>query len=93
MVAVGDQELAVGEELAHGTGVVEPPHPGAGDVEVRRSLRRCERRRSVVEEEDRLQLHAGRAQEAKPSFLRPGVGALVGEDDAALVRLDAKRRE
>ena len=45
----------------------------------------------VVEQEDRLELRARRAQQPEAAFLRTGVGALVRQDLPALVRrhLDA----
>ena len=86
MVAVGDQELAVGEELAHAVGVVKPPQAGAGDLEVGWPLRLGVRRSAVVEEEDRLELRLGRAQKLEPTFFRTGVRPLVRQHLACGVR-------
>src|SRR5213079_3116783 len=61
------------------------------DVDVRIALRRIGR--PLVEEEDRLDLRAGRAQEAQAPLLRPRVRALVREDDAGRIGLEAKRAD
>ena len=90
MVAVRDQELLV-VERAHDRGIVEPPEARAFDREVGFPLRRFDRRRPVVEEEDRLELDAGRAQEPEPPFLWAGMRALVRQNRAVLVRLDLQR--
>ena len=91
VVAVGDQELLVGEERRKRAVVVEPPQRRALGGEIRRPLGRRERRLAVVEQEDRLELDAGRAEQPQTPFLGPGVRALVRQHDLRLVRLDAQR--
>ena len=49
------------------------------------------RRLALVQEKDRLELRAHRAQEAEPAFLRPAVRPLVRKDDAVLIGLGAQR--
>ena len=91
MVTVGDQELAIGEGLRDRSRLVEPPEPGALDLEVRRPLGDVERPLAFVEEEDRLELGADLAQDAETPLLRPAVRALVGQHGSRLVRLDLQR--
>ena len=91
VVAVGDQELLV-VERTHDRGVVEPPEPGAVDLQIRLAVGASDRRGAVVEEEDRLELDARRAEEAETALLRASVRALVRQHRARLVRLDFQRR-
>ena len=49
--------------------------------------------RALVEQEDRLDVRPGGAQEPQAPFLRPGVRALVREDDTRLVGLEPERRD
>ena len=44
-----------------------------------------------MEQEDRLELGVRRAQQAQAPLLRPGVGSLVREDYARVVRLEFER--
>ena len=62
MVAVRDQEPPVGKRLANIL-VLEPPEPCAFDLELRRPVGNRERRLSLVQKEDRLELRLRRAQE------------------------------
>ncbi len=90
VVAVGDQELAVGEELSH-AGAVEAPQARALGRQVGLAVGHGDGRLAVVEEEDRLELRAGGAQEPQTALLRAGVRALVRKDRAGLVGLDPQR--
>ena len=49
--------------------------------------------RAVPEEEERLELRARGPEQPQPALLRARVRALVGQDDAVLVRLDPQRRD
>ena len=91
VVPVGDQEPPVGEGLAERSSSVEPPEPGALDLDLRIAAGDLERRVAFVEEEDRLELGARLAQQAESPLLRPAVRSLVGQDGARLVRLDPQR--
>ena len=88
VVPVGDQQLEVGE-VRHArrparAGRRRSPGPARGSGTSVRG--------AVVEEEDRLELRARRAQQPQAPLLRPRVRALVRKDDALVVRLDAQRR-
>ncbi len=48
-------------------------------------------RLTVVEKEDGLELRPRRTEKPKPTLLRPGVRALVGENGLGFVGLDAQR--
>jgi hypothetical protein len=102
VVAVGDQQLGLGERVDRGgDGAAVPDAPDAvlgavivQDLAPRHGLsvgregapRRS--RRVVVEAEDRRQVGARGAREAEAVLLRPGVRALVGADAAGAVVLD-----
>src|SRR6266508_4259432 len=88
MMAVGDQQLRAREAR----GIVDAPELVAAALQVGRTVGR-RRRIAFVEQEDRLQLGARRAQEPQPSLLRGGVRALVRQDDSAVVRLRPQRRD
>ena len=78
VVAVGDQQLPVGEEL--GTACVDAPETCSLGLEVGLAVGRERAALAVVEEEDRLDLRPRRAQQSQAALLRPGVRALVRED-------------
>ena len=90
MVPVGDQQLALREEAGQPV-AVDPPETRALGLEVGLADGLDERRLAVVEEEDRLELGARRAQQPQPALLRPRVRALVRQDGTGLVRLHAER--
>ena len=90
VVAVGDQQLPVGERLGDPVGR-ETPQPRALDLEVRLAVGPPRDRLALVEEEERLQLRAGLTEQAQTAFLRDAVCALVGQDDPRLVRLGPQR--
>ena len=69
-----------------GCAIVGSPRP-RGRVSGRLLVRRL----ALVQEKDRLELRAHRAQEAEPAFLRPAVRPLVRKDDAVLIGLGAQR--
>ena len=92
VVAVGDQETAVGERLAECV-VLQAPETSAFDLDVGRAFRNVERRVAFVEEKDRLELGTRLAKEPQPSFLRAAMRSLVRQDRAGLVRLQAKRSD
>ena len=92
VVPVRDQQLLVVEGADDGR-VVDPPELGALDLEVGLPVGPLDRRRAVVEQEDRLELDARCAQQAKPSFLRAAVRSLVRQHGSGLVRLDLERRD
>src|SRR5215211_2519147 len=91
VVAVSDEQLPVGEDLSELL-VGEPPQARPVDLEVRRGGRYLERRGTVIEQEDRLDVRTYGAQEPEPALLWASVRPLVGQDDPPLVRLDPKRR-
>jgi hypothetical protein len=63
VVAVGDQQLPAEERLGD-TGLVgQPPEPRALHRDIRIAIRSFDRRRRVMEEEDRLELRASCAQQ------------------------------
>ena len=71
VVAVGDQQLPLGEELARRRRrrrrrQSRAPSTSRSGVAVGRRERRC----AVVEQEDRLELRARRAKQAQPALLR-----------------------
>ena len=86
VVAVGDQERRVELELAG----VEPPearaHAALVDLHLRRALRHGDGRVGVVEQEDRLELRAGRAEEGQPVLACLRMRQLVPEHVALGVR-------
>src|SRR5256886_15660030 len=85
VVAVGDQELRVGEALA---GIVlDAPDPVAPRGEVRLALGNLDRV-AVVQQEDRLELGPRRPQEPQAPLLRPGVRSFARQDDSGLVGLE-----
>ena len=96
VVAVGDQQLRVGElrgERVAELGV-EAPEPRGHAALLRREVglaEPVERDRAVPEQEDRLELRARRLEQPQAALLRAGVRALVRQDHAVLVRLDAER--
>ena len=92
VMAVRDQQLLV-VEVSDERRIVEPPELGALDLEVGLAIRPRRRRRPVVEEEDRLELDARRAEQAEAALLRACVGALVRQHRPRLVRLDLQRRD
>src|SRR5919204_2283692 len=84
VVSVRDQELIDLRQLA------PPPEPVTADLEV--GLARGKRdARSVVEQENRLELRPSRPQKTQPALLRARVRALVGQNDPLLIRLDPER--
>src|SRR5512132_3262882 len=87
VVAVGDQELRVGEAPARI--VLDAPEPVAARGEVRLAPGNLDRV-AVVQQEDRLELGPCRPQESQAPLLRPGVRALVRQDDSTLVGLESK---
>jgi hypothetical protein len=98
VMAVRDQELSVGELLDERVGelLVQPPEPRHHSSFVGLQLGLAEAvdlDRAVPEEEERLELRAGRTQQPQPPLLRPGMRALVRQDDPVLVRLEQKRRD
>ncbi len=90
VVPVRDQELPVGERLRD-TVTRNAPEPGAVGNEIGLALGRDDRRVSVIEEEDRLELGPRCAQEPQTALLRPGVRPFVREHRPRLVGLDPKR--
>ena len=71
---------------------LEPPEPRAADLEIGRPRGRAvDRRRAVVEQEDRLELRPRRAQQREPALDRPAVRPLVRQHRAGRVRLGAQR--
>src|SRR5205814_8793619 len=91
MVTVGDQELRVPQGLLDRRGVGHAPEPRDDTAVLRLERRRAfhvQQRRALVEQEDRLELGAGRAQQPQPTLLRTGVRALVRQDDPLFVWLD-----
>ena len=100
VVAVGDQQLRVGEQLADrgvNRGVADPPDPGHGAAGIggfAPRLLRLDRGRHQrpwvlgAEREDRREVVAGGAGQVEPVLLRPRQGALVGQDLARLEVLD-----
>ena len=92
MVAVGDQELAVGEGLGDPVRR-KPPEARALDLEVGLAVGPLGGRRPFVEEEERLELGVHLAQQPQPALLRAAVCPLVRQDDAVLVRLGLERRD
>jgi hypothetical protein len=62
-------------------------------LQLRRAGRKLERRLPAVEQEDRLEVDAGRPEEPQAALFRPGVRPLVGEDDALFIRLWMQRRD
>src|SRR5438094_516196 len=82
VVAVRDQNLPLGEGLGDCRVGRQPPQTRAVGFEIRLALRPLRRRPALVEEEERLELGAGLAQEAAPSFFRAPIGARVREDPA-----------
>ena len=68
-----------------------PPEPRSLDVEVRVPGWSRQRRLAFVEEEDRLELRARRAQEAQPALDRLRMRTLVRENAAGCIRLGAER--
>ena len=93
VVAVRDEQLAAGEELLHALVSLASPEPRPFHCEVGVALRATQRRVAFVEQEDRLELDASRAQKAQPALDRGGVCALVGQDRARRVGLRAERRD
>ncbi len=93
VMAVGDQKLALGEELRHTFGIVNPPEAGALHGEIRIAGGTGERRSPVVEQENRLELSTRSPQQPEPALLRGGVRTLVGQDDAGFVRLGTERAD
>ena len=92
VVAVGDQQAAVGERVCDRR-VVEPPEPRSLDLDLRLTVGHVEGRLSLVEEEDRLELRPGRAQKPQAPLLRAAVRSLMRQDDPVLVRLDSQRSD
>ena len=92
VVAVGDQELPVGERLGDAL-ARQPARASCPRPRGRLAIGHGDGRVAVVEEEDRLELGARRAQQPQPALLRARVRALVREHGAGLVRLDAQRRD
>ena len=90
MVAVGDEELRVAGERA-GVRIGKSPEPRAVHLRVRVRRRALYAERAVHEQEQRLRVHAGLAQELEPLLGRPPVRPLVGQDDPRLVRLGGER--
>ena len=87
VVAVGDQELRVGEALAWI--VLDAPEPVAPRGEVRLALGNLDRV-AVVQQKDRLELGPRRPQEPQAPLLRPGVRSFVRQDDSVLVGLESQ---
>ena len=88
VVAVGDEELRVRETRA---GIFfDTPEPVAAGGKVRLPQRGLDRI-AVVEQEDRLELRPCRPQQPQSPLLRPGVRALVRQDDPVLVRFEPQR--
>ena len=85
MMAVRDQELAGDLRRAF-----QSPEPLAVEREVGLARRQVDRV-AVVEEEDRLELRARRAQEPQTTLPDLRVRALVRQDDAPVVRLQPER--
>src|SRR4051794_26903239 len=97
VMPVRDQELGIGDLLDQRVGElrIEPPEPRDDPAFVRRQLRLAETGdldRAGPEEEERLELGARGAKQPQPALLRPRVRALVGQDDAVLVRFEPERR-
>ena len=92
VVAVGDQQWRRQVKLA----AFDPPGAGAHatlvDIEQRLAVRPGEQRIGVVEKEDRLELRPRRTKEAETAFLRAGVGSLVRQHIALVVRGRRDRR-
>jgi hypothetical protein len=77
MVAVRDQKLRARERLRHPLVAVESPQARPGRLEIGRACGDGERRRAVVEEEERLELGLRRSQEPETSAPCPFVRPLV----------------
>src|SRR5437764_7619915 len=93
VMAVGDQQLRPGELLDERVAElwVEPPDAVSAALQVRLT-ETVELDRAVPEEEERLELGAGGAEQPQPPLLRACVRALVRQDDAVLVRLEPECR-
>src|SRR5215470_878348 len=94
MMPVGDQQLRVAKlfrqrlpELR-----VEPPETVSTALQVRLA-EPVDLDRAVPEEEERLELRAGGAEQTQATLLRSLMRAFVWQDDAALVRLGPQRRD
>ena len=99
VVAVGDQQLGVGQRLDHGGDhgrVVDPPDPvdgavGVGDLAPGLGGEGGLDQRPGVdgrEREDRREVQVRRPRQFEAVLQRAGVGALVGADGPGLVVLD-----
>ena len=88
MVAVGDQEPAVGERVARSTSSSRRQSRAPSTSSSGGPSGTVERGLSLVQEEDRLELRLRRAQEPQPPLLRAAVRPLVRQDGSVLVRLD-----
>ena len=89
VMAVGDQELAIGEER------LDPRSPSTRQSRVPRrrvgvAAPASDRRVAVVEQEDRLELRTGGAKQREAALDRPAMRALVREHGARRVRLGAE---
>ena len=85
-MAVCDQQLG----LLEARRIADPPELVAAALQVGLTRGRLERI-AFVEEEDRLELCPGRAEEPQPPLLRAAVRAFVRQHDAVLVGLGSKR--
>ncbi len=92
VMAVGDQELGARERLRHALLPVEPPQASPAGLEVGRAVGHRERRGTVVQEEERLELGLRRPQETQAPAPRARVRLLVRQHDAVGVRLGSQRR-
>jgi hypothetical protein len=90
VMAVCNQELLV-VEVADDHRVVDPPELRSFDLEVRLPLGPLDRGRSVVQQEDRLQLDARCPQEAESLLLRTCVCPFVRQHRSGRVGLDLER--
>src|SRR5215212_5449433 len=89
VVAVSDEQLTVGEGLSELL-VGEPPQARPVDLEVGHRGGHLERRGTVIEQEDRLDVRTHGAQQPEPALRWASVRPLVGQDDPPLVRHDPK---
>ncbi len=92
VMAVGDQERRADLDLVAFDRPDARAHAALGDVHRGLARRTLENRIGVVEDEDRLELRLRRAQQAEAALLRAGMGALVWQHLALLVRRRRHRR-
>src|SRR5690349_14542684 len=97
MMPVGDQQLGVGQFLHERARElrIQPPEARDDTTLVRLEIRLTEAvdlHDAVPEEEQRLELCARGSKQPQPALLRPGMRALVRQDDAVLVWLDPQGR-